>query len=93
MKSSPQFTRRSFLKATALTTLAAPFFIPRLMSAPPSERVFHASFGAGGMARADLSEIISHKNVEFAAVAEIEPAKANDLKKKLTEAGAEVEIK
>lgn len=82
MKSSPQFTRRSFLKATALTTLAAPFFIPRLMSAPPSERVFHASFGAGGMARADLSEIISHKNVEFAAVAEIEPAKANDLKKK-----------
>jgi predicted dehydrogenase len=82
MKSSPQFTRRSFLKATALTTIAAPFFIPRLMSAPPSERVFHASFGAGGMARADLSEIISHKSVEFAAVADVEPAKANDLKKK-----------
>ncbi len=82
MKSSPTFSRRSFLKATALTTIAAPFFIPRLMSAPPSERVFHASFGAGGMARADLSEIISHKNVEFAAVTDVEPAKANDLKKK-----------
>lgn len=82
MKSSPPFSRRSFLKATALTTIAAPFFIPRLLSAPPSERVFHASFGAGGMARADLSEIISHPNVEFAAVAEIEPAKANDLKKR-----------
>lgn len=82
MNSSPQFSRRSFLKATALTTIAAPFFIPRLLSAPPSERVFHASFGAGGMARADLSEIISHKNVEFAAVADVEPAKANDLKKK-----------
>lgn len=77
-----QFNRRSFLKATALTTLSAPFFIPRLISAPPSERVFHASFGAGGMARADLSEIISHKSVEFAAVADVEPAKANDLKKK-----------
>lgn len=75
-------TRRSFLKATALTTVTAPFFIPRLISAPPSERVFHASFGAGGMARADLSEIISHKSVEFAAVADVEPAKANDLKKK-----------
>ncbi|MBK7998710.1 MAG: Gfo/Idh/MocA family oxidoreductase [Verrucomicrobia bacterium] len=82
MNSSPQFSRRSFLKATALTTIGAPFFIPRLLSAPPSERVFHASFGAGGMARADLSEIISHKNVEFAAVTDVEPAKANDLKKK-----------
>ena len=82
MNSSPQFSRRSFLKATALTTIAAPFFIPRLISAPPSERVFHASFGAGGMARADLSEIISHKNVEFVAVADVEPGKANDLKKK-----------
>lgn len=82
MKQHQNVSRRSFLKATALTTIAAPFFIPRLMSAPPSERVFHASFGAGGMARADLSEIISHKNVEFTAVTDVEPAKANDLKKK-----------
>ena len=82
MKPSPQFSRRSFLKSAALTTIAAPYFIPNLLSAPPSERVFHASFGAGGMARADLTSIISHKNVEFAAVTDVEPAKANDLKQK-----------
>ena len=82
MKPLSQFSRRSFLKSAALSTLAAPYFIPRLMSAPPSERVFHASFGAGGMARADLTSIISHKNVEFVAVTDVEPAKANDLKQK-----------
>jgi predicted dehydrogenase len=53
-----------------------------LLSAPPSDRVLHASFGAGGMARADLTEITSHKNAVLVAVADVEPAKANDLKKK-----------
>ncbi len=82
MKPSLQLSRRSFLKSAAATSIAAPFFIPRLFSAPPSERVLHASFGAGGMARADLSEITSHKNALLVAVADVEPAKANDLKKK-----------
>jgi len=82
MHSSRPFNRRAFLKATALTTIAAPFFVPRLISAPPSGRVRHASFGAGGMARADLSEITKHANVDFVAVADIEPAKASDLKQK-----------
>ncbi len=52
------------------------------MSAPPSERVMHASFGAGGMARQDLSAIATHPNVQFVAVAEVEPAKAADLKQR-----------
>ena len=82
MKRRPELSRRSFLKSAVVTTIAAPFFIPRLFSAPPSERVLHASFGAGGMARADLSEITSHKNAVLVAVADVEPAKANDLKKK-----------
>src|SRR4051812_8156816 len=81
----PQYTRRSFLKTTLVSSLAAPFFVRNLISAPPSAKVFHASFGAGGMARADLTAITSHPNVVFAAVADVEPARANDLKKKWPE--------
>ena len=81
MQSSSPLNRRAFLKTAALTTIAAPFFVRHLISAPPSERVLHASFGAGGMARADLTSIASHKSVQLVAVADVEPAKAKDLLK------------
>src|SRR5258706_548379 len=64
------------------TFLCAPFFVPRLLSAPPSDRVLHASFGAGGMARSDLGSISSYPNVQLVAVADVEPARGEDLKKK-----------
>jgi predicted dehydrogenase len=76
------FSRRAFLKSAVASSIAMPFFVPRLISAPPSGRVLHASFGAGGMARADLSAIISHPAVQFVAVADVEPGKAADLKAK-----------
>src|ERR1041384_7653725 len=85
MQPSRPFNRRAFLKATAASSIAFPFFVPRLISAPPSDRVLHASFGAGGMARSDLTEITKHPNVQFVAVADVEPAKANDLKQKFPE--------
>ena len=85
MTSPRSFSRRAFLKATAASSLAFPFFTSRLISAPPSGRVLHASFGAGGMARSDLSSIASHPKVQFVAVADVEPAKADDLKKKYPE--------
>ena len=86
MNSSRPFSRRAFLRATAASSLALPFFTPRLFAAtPPSGRVLHASLGAGGMARSDLSSIISHPAVQFVAVADVEPAKADDLKKKYPE--------
>lgn len=82
MNQSLRFSRRSFLKATATSIFAAPFFVPRLLSAPPSERVLHASFGAGGMAGHDLGAIASHPNVKLVAVADVEPARGEALKKK-----------
>src|SRR5687767_10242191 len=85
MHSPRPFNRRAFLKSTAASSIALPFFVPRLLSAPPSNRVLHASFGAGGMALQDLSTITSHPNVQFVAVADVEPAKAADLKKKFPE--------
>jgi predicted dehydrogenase len=85
MHSPRSFSRRAFLKTTVASSIAVPFFVPRLISAPPSDRVLHASFGAGGMARSDLTSITSHPNVQFVAVADVEPAKADDLKKKFPE--------
>jgi len=82
MNRSSLISRRSFLKATAATSLAAPFFMPRLLSAPPSGRVLHASFGAGGMALSDLSEIARHPQVELVAVADVEAERGEALKKK-----------
>jgi len=85
MQSTRSFNRRAFVKSVAASSLALPFFVPRLFSAPASGRVRHASFGAGGMAAADLGEITRHANVDFIAVADVEPAKADALKKKFPE--------
>ncbi len=82
MHSSRPFNRRSFLKATAASSIAFPFFVPHLISAPPSDRVLHASFGASGMAAADLSELTKHPNLQFVAVADVDATKADALKKK-----------
>src|SRR4051812_40317336 len=82
MTHSRSYSRRSFLKGAAAAALTGPFFIERLLSAPPSERVLHASFGAGGMARSDLGSISSYPNVQLVAVADVEPARGEDLKKK-----------
>ncbi len=78
--------RRSFIKSLAAGAFTAPFFVPHLISAPPSSRVLHASMGANGMARADIDEFVSHKNFELVAVAEIDPSRAIDLRKKFPKA-------
>jgi predicted dehydrogenase len=76
--------RRQALKLTA-GLFAAPAFVPRLISAAPSERVRHASFGAGGMANADLSAIAEHKDVQLVAVADVDLKRAEELKKRFPE--------
>ena len=81
-ENTTKFSRRSFLKTTAAAVLSGPFFVPRLLSAPRSERVLHASFGAGGMALSDLSTIASHPNVDLIAIADVEPKRGEALKKK-----------
>jgi predicted dehydrogenase len=64
-------SRRNFLKAAAIG-LTAPYFIRNLRAAPPSETVRHASFGASGMAGADLSAIASHPNVKLICVCDVD---------------------
>ncbi len=74
-------SRRSFLKGAAAATLTAPFFIRSLRSAPPSETVRHASFGASGMAGADLNAIAKAPNVKLVCVAEVDIERAGAVAK------------
>ena len=64
----PHRSRRSFLKPLGAAALATPFITSNLFATPPSRRLRHASFGAGGMAWADLTQIAKCKNVEIVAV-------------------------
>jgi predicted dehydrogenase len=77
--------RRTFLKGAA-AGLAAPAFLRNLSVAAPSEVVRHASFGASGMAGADLNAIASHPKVKLVCVADVDLARADDVRKKFPEA-------
>lgn len=63
--------RRAFLKQAA-AGFAAPAFLANFTRAAPNEVVRHASFGAAGMAGADLASIASHPNVKLVCVAEVD---------------------
>ena len=64
---------------------AAPAFIRNLRAASPNEVVRHASFGASGMANADLTSIVSHPKTKLVCVADVDRERADELKKKFPE--------
>ena len=82
MSRAHRSNRRSFLKQAALGAFAAPMFIRDLRAASPNDVVRHASFGASGMAGADLSQIASHPKAKLIAVADVDLGRAEELKKK-----------
>src|SRR5690242_16290236 len=77
--------RRTFLKSAG-AALAAPAFLRNLCTAAPNEIVRHASFGASGMAGADLGAIASHPQVKLICVAEVDLDRAKDVRKNFPEA-------
>jgi predicted dehydrogenase len=72
MKQTHPFSRRSFLQTLGAAALAAPFITSNLFAQPPSRRLRHASFGAAGMAWADLTQIAKCPNVEIVAVCDVD---------------------
>jgi predicted dehydrogenase len=82
----PSTSRRRFLRAAVGATVATPFIMRDLLARPPSSQVIHASFGAGGMAWADLNEIASHKSVRMVAVADVDSTRTAEFRKKFPEA-------
>ncbi|MCX6924312.1 MAG: Gfo/Idh/MocA family oxidoreductase [Verrucomicrobia bacterium] len=81
MMPNRSFSRRSFLKTFGTAALVAPFITRDLIARPPSGVLRHASFGASGMAWADLSEIAKFKRVKVAAVAEVDLKRTGDVRK------------
>lgn len=77
---SHRSNRRSFLKQSLAGAIAAPAFIRNLRAASPNETVRHASFGASGMAGADLGEITKHEMVKLVCVADVDLERAAALK-------------
>lgn len=77
-------TRRGFLK-NASAAFAVPMFVPHLISAPPSGKVRHASFGASGMAGADLGSIASHGSVEVRAICDVDSSRLDGQRKRFGE--------
>jgi len=81
--------RRTFLKQAVVGAFAAPAFIRNLRGASPNEIVRHASFGASGMAGADLGAIIRPSDVtkspiaKLICVADVDINRANALKSNL----------
>jgi predicted dehydrogenase len=74
--------RRSFLKKAAAATFGAPLFVPHLFSQPPNGRVRHASFGADGMAGADIGSLTSHPSVDLICVAEVDTRRQEGVRKR-----------
>ncbi|MHC1767601.1 MAG: Gfo/Idh/MocA family protein [Verrucomicrobiia bacterium] len=66
--------------------MAAPFVARGLMAASPNGKLNHASFGANGMAWADITELSKHPSFRLAAVAEVDLKRATQLKERFPEA-------
>lgn len=81
--SHASISRRSFLKAAAAAGVLGSPLLSRRTQAAPSDVIRHASFGGGGMAKADLSQIITHPRVKLVCVAEVDSDRAAALKKEL----------
>jgi len=86
MNTNRSFSRRSFLKTVGAATLAAPFVTRGWAAQSPNSILQHASFGAGGMAWADINEFAKYKDFELVAVADVDLNHTVELKKKFPRA-------
>lgn len=79
-------SRRSLLKLLGTTAASAPFVTGRLLADSPASTLRHASFGAGGMAWSDLTQIANCKNVEIVAVCDVDLDQTAEARKRFPNA-------
>lgn len=77
-----RITRRDVLRKFAATGFAAPFIFRTHASAAPSETLYHASFGASGMAFSDIESLTESKNLKLVAVADVDLRRTEQVKKR-----------
>ncbi len=82
--SSPasRLSRRSALKRLAAAGFAAPLGFRVHAGAAPSETVYHASFGASGMAGSDIGSLTASRYLKLVAVADVDLRNAERIKKR-----------
>ncbi len=78
--------RRRFVQRAFAAGVLFPFVARRSWAVAPNDRIGHVSFGAGGMAGADLGSIAGHPNVDVVAAAEIDANTAAAFQKKFPKA-------
>ena len=86
MRKPNQYSRRTFLKTLGAAALTAPFISHRLLAQPASRTLRHASFGAGGMAWSDLTQIANCPNVEIVAVCDVDLNRTAEARKRFPKA-------
>ncbi len=77
-----RITRRTALKGLAAAGLAAPMVLRAHAHESPAETLYHASFGAGGMAWSDINSLTRSKHLKLVAVADVDLARTAEVKKK-----------
>jgi predicted dehydrogenase len=85
MSRSSRITRRTALKHFAAAGLAAPFVF-RAHAAPPSETLYHASFGSARMAFSDLRSLSGSKHVQVVAIADVDLGMTTEARKRFPNA-------
>lgn len=86
MPSLNRYSRRSVLKLLGTSAAGAPFVTSNLMAAPPSGRIRHGGFALGGQGWADLQQIANVKDVEIAALCDIDLKQAERARAKFPKA-------
>ena len=75
-------TRRAALKQWAAASFAFPAVMRVHATAAPAETVYHASFGASGMASADIGSLTASPYVKLVAVADVDLGNLGQVKKR-----------
>jgi predicted dehydrogenase len=77
-----RISRRAALKRCAAAGLTAPLVFRAHTHAAPSESLYHASFGANGMALGDIGSLTASKHLKLVAVADVDLARTAEVKKR-----------
>ena len=86
MKNHPLYSRCSLLKLLGTSAASAPFVSSNLFAQETTKPLRHASFGAGGMAWSDLTQIAECKNVEIVAICDVDLTQTVDARKQFPNA-------
>ncbi len=74
--------RREFIRNLTLASASLPLFNIARAGVTASSKINHASFGAGGMAFADINSLTRSDKINLVAVAEVDETRLGQLKEK-----------